>query len=425
MTYLFLYLALALIVSFLCSIVESVLLSTPLSYLNVRENMGDKSAISLRTYKLNIDKPLSAILSLNTIAHTIGAAGVGAQATIVFGQAYFGVVSAILTLLILIFTEIIPKTIGARYWKKMIGFTIQTIRIMVFITYPLVLVSGYISKAFSNKNIDNSITEDEIKVMFKLAQNEGVLDSEETALHHQLFNFNDKKAHHLMTHRSDVEWIDINDSLEEIAAQMKTSQHSYFPACDESTDNIVGILHNKEFFELNKEDEIPNRDIKNILSEANFIPETLTALKILSIFKEKKQYYGIVIDEYGTFIGIVTLHDLAEGILGELPSFGEEEDPDIIEREDRSFLVDGFTPITDFNDKINCELIPEESEFATVAGFFINRINALPKSGDIIEYNGYRFEIVDMDGNRIDKFIISKIDTTKSVISSDVEKPKP
>jgi putative hemolysin len=414
MTYLLLYLALALIVSFLCSIIESVLLSTPISYLNVRENMNDKDAISLKIFKIKIDKPLSAILSLNTIAHTIGAAGVGAQATIVFGEAYFGIVSAVLTLLILIFTEIIPKTIGARYWKSMIGFSVKTIQIMIVLTYPLVLISGYLSKAFANNNNDNSITEDEIKVMFKVAQNEGVLDSEETALHHQLFNFNDKKAHHLMTHRSDVEWIDINDSFEEIAAQMKTSQHAYFPACDENMDNILGILHNKEFFELYKDDENKNRDIKNILSEAIYIPETLTALKVLSIFKEKKYYFGIVLDEYGTFIGVVTLHDLAEGILGELPSFGEEEDPDIVEREDQSFLVDGFTPITDFNDKINHELIPEESEFATVAGFFVNQINALPKTGDIIEHNGYRFEIVDMDGNRIDKFIISKISTEKN-----------
>ncbi len=394
MTLLILYLALALIVSFLCSIIESVLLSTPLSYLNVRENIGDKSAIKLKNFKLNIDKPLSAILSLNTIAHTIGAAGVGAQAVIVFGEGFFGIVSAVLTLLILVFTEIIPKTIGARYWKSMIGFACKTIQAMIILTYPLVVVSGYLSKAFSKNNNDNSITEDEIKVMFRVAQNEGVLDSEETALHHQLFNFNDKKAHHLMTHRSDVEWIDINDSFEEIAAQMKTSQHAYFPACDENMDNILGILHNKEFFDLYKDDENKNRDIKNILMEAIFIPETLTALKVLSIFKEKKYYFGIVIDEYGTFIGVVTLHDLAEGILGDLPSFGEEDDPDIIERDDQSFLVDGFTAITDFNDRINYELIPEESEFATIAGFFVDKINALPKTGDVIDYNGYRFEIV-------------------------------
>lgn len=412
MTLLFLFLSLTIIVSFLCSTIESSLLSTPISHLNVLEETGHKGAKKFKLYKLNIGRPLSAILTINTISNTVGSAGVGAQSIIVFGDTYFGIVTAILTFLILILTEIIPKTIGAMYWKKLINFVPASIRIMIFISYPFVVISSYLSKVFPKGNPENSITEDEIKVMFKVAQNEGVLDSEETALHNQLFNFNDKKAHHLMTHRSDVEWIDINDSIDEIAEKMRTSQHAYFPACDENIDAIVGILHNKEFFDLYNNDEDTEKDIRKLLSPTIFIPETLTALKILSIFKERKYYFGLVIDEYGTFIGVVTLHDLAEGILGDLPSFGEEDDPDIVQREDASFLVDGFTPITDFNDKINFELIPEESEFATVAGFFVNKINAFPKVGDVIEFNGFRFEIVDMDGNRIDKFIISKINHT-------------
>ncbi len=410
MTLLIFFFCLTISVSFLCSMIESSLLSTPISYLNVLEETGHKWAHKFKIYKLNIGRPLSAILTLNTIANTVGAAGVGAQSIIVFGDAYFGIVTAILTFLILIFSEIIPKTIGARYWKKLINFTPATIRIMIFISYPFVLISSYLSKVFPKGNLENSITEDEIKGMFKVAQNEGVLDSEETALHHQLFNFNDKKAHHLMTHRSDVEWIDINDPMDENVEKMRTSQHAYFPACEENIDNIIGVLHNKEFIDLYNNDDDTEKDIRKLLLPTIFIPETLMALKILSIFKETKYYFGLVIDEYGTFIGIVTLHDLAEGILGDLPSFGEIDDPDIVQREDASFLVDGYTPINDFNDKINFELIPEESEFATVAGFFVHKINAFPKTGDVIEFNGYRFEIVDMDGNRIDKFIITKID---------------
>ena|SRR5690625_1199105 len=142
MTLLLIYLFTALITSFICSISEAVLLSTPLSYLKSRVQIGDKKAEKLLIQKENIDKPLAAILSLNTIAHTVGAAGVGAQATIIFGEAYFGIVSAILTILILFLTEIMPKTLGANYNKQLISVTATTIQILTFISYPLVIISS-------------------------------------------------------------------------------------------------------------------------------------------------------------------------------------------------------------------------------------------------------------------------------------------
>src|SRR5690554_1838734 len=150
MTLLLIYLFSALITSFICSLTEAVLLSTPISYLKSKIQNGDKGAEKLLTQKEDIDKPLSAILSLNTIAHTVGAAGVGAQATLLFGEAYFGLVSAILTILILFLTEIIPKTLGANYNKQLVGVTTMAIQIMVFITYPLVILSSFITRLLSN-----------------------------------------------------------------------------------------------------------------------------------------------------------------------------------------------------------------------------------------------------------------------------------
>ncbi len=151
MTLLLTYLFLALFVSFLCSIAEAVLLSTPISYLKAKLDQGDKRAENLIRLKENVDRPLSAILSLNTVAHTVGAAGVGAQATIVFGEASFGVVSAVLTLLILVLTEIIPKTLGANYSRELMGFSTILINIMIFITYPLVLLSLTLTRLLSRK----------------------------------------------------------------------------------------------------------------------------------------------------------------------------------------------------------------------------------------------------------------------------------
>jgi Mg2+/Co2+ transporter CorB len=162
MTLLLAYLFLALTISFLCSIMESVLLSTPVSFLIVKEGKGNAWARVFIDLKSNIDKPLSAILSLNTVAHTVGAAGVGAQAVKIYGEASFGIVSAILTILILVLTEIIPKTIGANYWRGLAKISAQTIRIMIIVTYPLVIMSAYITRAISGNENEQSTSREEI-----------------------------------------------------------------------------------------------------------------------------------------------------------------------------------------------------------------------------------------------------------------------
>jgi len=183
MLLLFFYLFLALFISFLCSIMESVLLSSQISFLKVKEREGNEAATRFIQLKENIERPLSAILSLNTVSHTIGAAGVGAQATLLFGEAYFGLVSAILTFLILIFSEIIPKTIGARYWKKIVFISGSIIRGMVFITYPLVLMSAYITKLFKETD-ESSISRAEISEMANIGAEEGIFNEGENKIIH-------------------------------------------------------------------------------------------------------------------------------------------------------------------------------------------------------------------------------------------------
>jgi len=158
---------------------ESVLLSTPMSFLNVKEESGYKSATNLIKLKNNIERPLSAILSLNTIAHTIGAAGVGVQAIKIFGELYFGVISAILTLLILIFSEIIPKTIGAKYWRRLALASGIIINTMVIITFPLVILTGYITRLFFRNKYDLSVSREEISAMANIGTEEGIFEEKE------------------------------------------------------------------------------------------------------------------------------------------------------------------------------------------------------------------------------------------------------
>ncbi|MFI3262232.1 MAG: DUF21 domain-containing protein [Rikenellaceae bacterium] len=175
----FLYLAIALSISFLCSFLEAILLSTPASFIAMKEGQGAKEATLLKDYKTNIDRPISAILSLNTIAHTIGAAGVGAQAVKVFGEEHFGLISAILTVLILILSEIIPKTIGATYWRTLSLPATKMIRAMIFICYPLVRLSELLTDTIENKDKDNFISRDEVIAMIDTGLKEGVITKED------------------------------------------------------------------------------------------------------------------------------------------------------------------------------------------------------------------------------------------------------
>ncbi len=210
MALLFFYLFLALFVSFLCSIMESVLLSTPTSFLAVEKEKGKPWALRLHAYKQNVDRPLSAILSLNTVAHTIGAAGVGAEAVKVFGEVYFGVVSAILTLLILVFTEIIPKTLGAKNWRRLAPFTSRTLRIMVIIAWPLVWFTSLISKLISKDHKSQSTSREEISALAGIGADEGIFSEKESKIIQNVLRLKDLRVSEIMTPRVVVARADEN-----------------------------------------------------------------------------------------------------------------------------------------------------------------------------------------------------------------------
>ena len=170
----------ALSLSFLCSVLEAVLLSTPMSFISMKESQGNKTAVLMKQYKNNVDRPVGAILSLNTIAHTIGSAGVGAESIKLFGEEYFGLISAILTLLILVLSEIIPKTIGASYWRSLAMSSTKIIRVLIFITYPLVLLSELITKMFTPKNHQASVSREEVSAMVDVGTTEGIFRESES-----------------------------------------------------------------------------------------------------------------------------------------------------------------------------------------------------------------------------------------------------
>ena len=272
------YLALVLVVSFICSVMESVLLSLPISYITSKIENGDTKAENMLALKENVDKPLSAILSLNTVAHTVGAAGVGAQATIVFGDVYFGLVSAILTVLILVFTEIIPKTLGANYCKELMNFSALTINAMIFITYPFVLISSYLTKVLARNENEPTTSREEVSALANIGTDEGIFEDNENRIIQNLIKLKDIKVAEVMTPRVVVITASEDMTLEEFMDNKEFLSFSRIPIFKDSKDNITGYVLRSMVFEKLAEDQF-NVKLKDIKRKMVTFPETITLFK--------------------------------------------------------------------------------------------------------------------------------------------------
>ncbi len=314
MTALFFYLFLALFISFICSLVEAILLTMPKSYLaSIQENnVWSKSFILL---KENIDKPLSAILTLNTIAHTIGAAGVGAEITRIYGDNYLALASALLTILILFFSEIIPKTIGATYWKFLAKFAYYTLKIMLFITYPLVLVSMKITRVFAPQK-NNKITREQLSAMANLGYDEGVFSMQENRIIQNLIDLKMVKASDILTPRVVVFSADENLTIEEFCNDKNYLQFSRIPIYSNQIENITGYIFLQDVIEKKSNSENLNIRLKTLKRDILTVPKTINVLLLFNQLLERKEHMSIVVDEYGGLSGIITTEDIIETLIG-------------------------------------------------------------------------------------------------------------
>jgi len=315
MALLIFYLLLALIVSFTCSVMEAVLLSTPASFISVKEAEGHKSAALLKKIKGNLDKPLSAILSLNTIAHTIGAAGVGAQAVKIFGDAYIGLVSAILTILILILSEIIPKTIGTTYWRDLALISARVINAMIIIAYPLVVISEFITRMFAKTEGDQTVSREEVSAMAHIGTKEGVFEEKENKIIQNLIRLREVNIDSIMTPRVVVSLADENMSLEQFLKNKTFMHYSRIPVFNESRDNITGYIFRQLVFEKLAEDET-NILLKDIRRNIVVVHSHQPVLSVWEMLLDRKEHIALVVDEYGGMDGIVTMEDIIESLLG-------------------------------------------------------------------------------------------------------------
>lgn len=309
------YLALALGISFLCSVLESVLLTVSLPFIYLKEQEGHPRASLLKKIKHNIDRPLAAILSLNTVAHTIGAAGVGSEATKLFGEVYFGVISAVLTLLILVFSEIIPKTIGALYWRKLALPAARIIQAFIIITYPLVILSEFLTRIFSRGKISGTVSREELAMLASLGTEEGVFDEMESKTIINLIQLKDIKAKDIMTPRTVI--VAAKESLpaKEFFQSQEFLQFSRIPIYQENLDQITGYILKQDILEhlLAEPHDV------SLFSKKRAIVTCYENISIPKVFEKllvKKEHIALVINEYGGTEGIITMEDIIETILG-------------------------------------------------------------------------------------------------------------
>lgn len=312
----FIYLFGALAISFLCSILEAVLLSTPMSFITAKEQEGRKSASLLKELKNNVDRPVGAILSLNTIAHTIGSAGVGAEVTRIWGDEWFGIASVVLTLLILIFSEIIPKTIGSNSWRSLALPSAGVIKFLIYITYPFVILSELITKLFSSKEKDNAVTvsREEVSAMVDMGTDEGVFKESESRIIKSCLKLSNVKAKEIMTPKIVLEMADESMSLKEFY-DANDWRFSRIPIFKEDKDNVTGYVLKDIILEELSEDQF---DIK--LSEIKrpilSFPEDESVFTIWEKMLSVREHISIIVDEYGGLRGVVTMEDVIETMIG-------------------------------------------------------------------------------------------------------------
>ncbi|MDG1583371.1 CNNM domain-containing protein [Pseudomonas sp. GOM6] len=319
MTLLIAFAVLSILVSFICSILEAALLSLTPSYIAQQKLERPKLYERMKALKEQIDQPLAAILTLNTVAHTVGATGVGAQVTIVFGDGYLGAASAIMTLLILVLSEILPKTIGARYWRTLAPFLPSLLGGMILLLKPFILMSDLIMRLFGSKAPEPDIRQ-EIKALTLLGREVGKLDEDEQRVINNILDLHEIKLRDIMTPRIVCECAAPDDSIGAFKTRVKESQFSRYPVIGEG-EAPLGVVF--RYDALAAEDDAAT--VTSIMKPLKVVPDTMNVESLMTQLMHERQHMCLVYDEFGSWHGLVTLEDIMETIIGK-PILDETDD---------------------------------------------------------------------------------------------------
>ena len=310
------YVLLALVLSFLCSVAEAVLLSITPSFIEgFRKTRPRRAALLKKLKEENVDRSLAAILTLNTIAHTVGAIGAGAKATIVFGSAWFGLFSAVMTLLILFLSEIIPKTLGALYWPTLAAPTAIFIRWLIIVLYPLIIVSEALTKLLARGKTVHAFSRHEFIAMVGLGEKSGHLDEEESRIIRNLFRFKSLTAADVMTPRTVIVAVDKETTVTEALEDKRTAVFSRLPVYGDGLDDILGFVLKDDML-MEKSLDKHQTKAGELRRDIDKVSKTTSLSSLLGLFLEQRRHMALVVGEYGGTAGLVTLEDVVETLLG-------------------------------------------------------------------------------------------------------------
>ena len=331
---------------------------------------------------------------------------------------YAGLISVIIVVLVTTYLtlvgDIAPKMMALNNPEKTAIKLAKPTKILCDVCMPINALlessTNLVLKLFGSKRtVEATVTEEEIELMIEEGRAEGTIEEEEQAIIKRVFKLDDQKVDMIMTPRSEIIWLDLDDSAEENYEKIIESKRSIFPVAHEELDDFIGVVQAKDILAvLFKEDEI---DIKKIVKDPIVVPANLESLELLKEYKENKEYVhmALIVDEFGTVIGLVTLNDLLEGIVGDIPGIDEDDDPIANKRLDGSWLIDGRYQIDRFKELFDIEEeFPEEKEdnYTTIAGFVLSYLNRIPEDGEVFEWENFTFEIADIDSHQIDKIIV-------------------
>lgn len=321
----------------------------------------------------------------------------------------FTIVVLLITYFTLILGELVPKQIALHSSEKIAMAVSRPMKIISMLTSPAVHMLSVstegILKIFGIKTIrEQLVSEEEIKVMIDQGIEAGMFEEAERDMIESVFSLGDSRAGALMTPRTDVFWLDVEDTSEEIHKKITESDHSRFPVCQDSLDKVLGIVRAKDILNALKNDEPFN--LKKYMHTPLFVPESAPILKVLETFKKMRQHAAIVVDEYGITQGFITVYDILEAIVGDIPSVDETDEPMAVQRKDGSWLLDGLLPIDDFKEIFNIKELPGEGSYQTLGGFIMMQLGQIPSAADFFEWEDLKIEVVDMDGSRVDKVLL-------------------
>jgi putative hemolysin len=317
------------------------------------------------------------------------------------------VVVILLTYFSLVIGELVPKRIGMSNPEGIAKALATPMRYVSIITHPFIWLltksTQVIVTIFKIKPVENNVTEEEIKAIINEGTETGAIEEKEQEIIERVFHLGDRNITSLMTHRSDIVWMDVGCKVADIKQKMREVVHTSYPVCEGVIDNIKGIVSIKNI--LLAEDDVL---LKDLMRPGIFVPENNSVYQVLEKFKQMQASSCFIVDEYGSVEGMMTLNDILEAIVGDIGP-ADEDDYEIMEREDGTYLVDGQVPFYDFLSRFEkTEFMNEgEHDFNTLAGFILHYLRTIPNTGDKFEWEGFQFEIIDMDGNRIDKVLLT------------------